>query len=97
MITILTFLKDNYMARKSKFIDKVCFIHSDDWHNKPGKSAYVFITHLETKSNYMTINGIDIYGKTFYTRQGKNWPYQNLEILDLQHINHDFITGLFDK
>lgn len=84
------------MARKIKFLKKVCFINDDYYQYREDLSPYIFIDKIDwdDRIQQWDIFGIDVYGREFKTRQNRYWIYDKLEIVE-RDMSKDFIQGVF--
>ena len=84
---------------KSKYINKLCFIKDNFYHNKRDKSPYIIIINVDKKGTRYYIDYINRYGK-FDMVNTKDFYYTKLEILeyeDHEHLLYQIIRGQFEK
>lgn len=88
------------MARKLKFIDKIVFVNDKYYFNHKVFSPYVFILNMKNSNNSKTniiIDGIDLHGNERHFSYLRSSMYRDFEILNLRHLEKDFIKVIFEK
>lgn len=87
------------MSRKSKFVNNIVFINDKYYHNERDRSPYIFVfsVYEDKKRNpgFMNINFVNLHGLVDSMFMGKSYMYKKLEILDVPHLQKDFIRNIF--